>query len=43
VVFFILFQIPIPLSAILMLVISVGTDMAPGVALAYENGELDVM
>jgi sodium/potassium-transporting ATPase subunit alpha len=26
-----------------MLVICVGTDMAPAIALAYENGELDIM
>ncbi len=43
VLFFILFQIPVPLSSILMLVISVGTDMWPAISLAYENGELDIM
>mmetsp|Transcript_22779 Transcript_22779/g.21988 ORF Transcript_22779/g.21988 Transcript_22779/m.21988 type:complete len:192 (+) Transcript_22779:2540-3115(+) len=43
VMFFILFQIPVPLSSILMLVICVGTDMAPAIALAYEYGELDIM
>jgi sodium/potassium-transporting ATPase subunit alpha len=26
-----------------MLVICVGTDMAPAISLAYENGELDIM
>jgi sodium/potassium-transporting ATPase subunit alpha len=26
-----------------MLVICIGTDMAPAIALAYENGELDIM
>jgi len=26
-----------------MLVICVGTDMAPAIALAYETGELDIM
>jgi sodium/potassium-transporting ATPase subunit alpha len=26
-----------------MLLICVGTDMAPAIALAYENGELDIM
>ena len=40
---YILFQIPVPLSSILMLVICVGTDMAPAISLAYENGELDIM
>lgn len=43
VLMFILFQIPVPLSSILMLVICVGTDMAPAIALAYEEGELDIM
>mmetsp|Transcript_21850 Transcript_21850/g.16210 ORF Transcript_21850/g.16210 Transcript_21850/m.16210 type:complete len:122 (+) Transcript_21850:299-664(+) len=43
VMFFILFQIPVPLSSILMLVICIGTDMAPAIALAYERGELDIM
>lgn len=43
VLFYILFQIPVPLSTILMIVICIGTDMAPGISLAYENGELDIM
>lgn len=41
--FFILFQIPVPLSSILMMVICIGTDMAPAIALAYEDGEQDIM
>ena len=32
-----------PLSAILMVCICVGTDLAPAIALAYENPELDIM
>ena len=32
-----------PLSTILMIVICIGTDMAPAISLAYENGELDIM
>ena len=32
-----------PLSAILMVAICVGTDLAPAIALAYENAELDIM
>lgn len=40
---FILFQIPVPLSAIIMLVIGLGTDMWPAISLAYENAELDIM
>lgn len=43
VLMFILFQIPVPLSTILMLIICLGTDMWPAIALAYENGELDLM
>lgn len=43
VLFYIVFQIPCPLSSLLMLVICVGTDIAPAIALAYENGELDIM
>jgi sodium/potassium-transporting ATPase subunit alpha len=31
------------LSAILMVAICVGTDLAPAIALAYENPELDIM
>lgn len=38
-----LIQIPVPLSTLLMLFISVGTDMAPAIALAYERAELDIM
>lgn len=43
VIFYIIFRIPVPLSTLLMLVICVGTDIAPAIALAYENGELDIM
>ena len=43
VLFYIVVQIPIPLSTLLMLVICVGTDIAPAIALAHENGELDIM
>ena len=38
-----LVQVPMPLSAILMVCICVGTDLAPAIALAYENPELDIM
>ncbi|CAG9331214.1 unnamed protein product [Blepharisma stoltei] len=40
---FVIFQIPLPLTTILMLAIDLGTDMVPAVALAYEKPELDVM
>ena len=43
VLMFILFQIPIPLSTIIMLVLDLGTDMWPAISLAYENAELDIM
>ncbi len=36
-------QVPMPLSALLMVAICVGTDLAPAITLAYEKGELDIM
>jgi len=43
VIFQIIFQIPLPLSSLLMLAISVGTDLYPAMSLAYENPESDIM
>jgi sodium/potassium-transporting ATPase subunit alpha len=43
VVVYALLQTPMPLSAILMVAICVGTDLAPAISLAYENAELDIM
>ena len=43
VLLYVIFSIPVPLSPILMLCISVGSDMAPAISLSYENGELDIM
>ncbi len=40
---FLFFQLPIPVSGMLMLAISVGTDMMPAISLAYEPGEQDIM
>lgn len=40
---FIIVQIPIPLSVILILCVDLGTDMYPAVAFAYEGPELDIM
>jgi sodium/potassium-transporting ATPase subunit alpha len=40
---FILLQIPIPLSTVLILCIDLGTDMVPAISFAYENPELDIM
>lgn len=36
-------QIPIALSAVLILCIDLGTDMVPAIALAYERPEADIM
>jgi hypothetical protein len=40
---FILFQVPLPLSTVLILCIDLGTDMIPAISFAYENPELDIM
>lgn len=40
---YIILQIPIPLSSILMLAICVGTDLLPSISLGYEEPELDIM
>lgn len=42
-VVFIIFQMPCPLTSVLVLYISIGTDLIPAIALAYEPGELDLM
>lgn len=39
----VIFQIPVPLSPVLMIVICLGTDMWPAISLAYEYPELDIM
>ena len=39
----ILGKIPLPVTTILLLCISVGTDMFPAISLAYEEAELDIM
>ena len=41
--FFMMFQIPQPLSTVLILCIDLGTDMLPAISFAYENPELDIM
>ena len=43
VIVYALLQTPMPLSAILMVAICIGTDLAPAISLAYENAELDIM
>lgn len=42
-IFFIFFQIPIPLTVVLALFVDIGTDILPGLSLAYEHPELDIM
>jgi sodium/potassium-transporting ATPase subunit alpha len=42
-IFFIIFQVPLPLSTVLILCIDLGTDMIPAISFAYENCELDIM
>jgi len=41
--FFMMFQIPQPLSTVLILCVDLGTDMVPAISFAYENPELDIM
>jgi len=41
--FFIIFNVPLPLSTVLILCIDLGTDMVPAISFAYENPELDIM
>merc|ERR1711916_158754 len=40
---FILFQIPLPLSTVLILCVDLGTDLIPAISLAYEKAEADIM
>ena len=40
---FIILQIPLPLSTVLILCVDLGTDMIPAVAFSYEDAELDIM
>jgi sodium/potassium-transporting ATPase subunit alpha len=42
-IIFIIFQIPCPVSSVVVLYIAIGTDLIPAIALAYEPGELDLM
>jgi len=41
--FFVLFQMPLALSTILILCIDLGTDMIPAISYAYERSEADIM
>jgi sodium/potassium-transporting ATPase subunit alpha len=40
---FITFQLPLPLSTVMILCVDLGTDMVPAISLAYEQPELDIM
>ncbi|KAI0565143.1 Na+-ATPase [Gracilaria domingensis] len=40
---FIIVQIPLPLTTVLILCIDLGTDLLPAISLAYENPESDIM
>jgi sodium/potassium-transporting ATPase subunit alpha len=40
---FIIVQIPLPMTTILILCIDLGTDMYPAVSFAYEQAELNIM
>merc|ERR550539_1948087 len=42
-ILYILVQVPLPLSTVLILCIDLGTDMVPAISFAYENPELDIM
>ena len=42
-ILFILTNVPLPLSTVLILCIDLGTDMIPAISFAYENPELDIM
>uniref|UniRef100_A0A914XQ54 Sodium/potassium-transporting ATPase subunit alpha n=1 Tax=Plectus sambesii TaxID=2011161 RepID=A0A914XQ54_9BILA len=41
--FFILFDIPLPLGTVTILCIDLGTDLWPAISLAYEEAESDIM
>lgn len=41
--FYMIFQIPLPLGTIAILCIDLGTDMLPAISLAYEKAESDLM
>jgi sodium/potassium-transporting ATPase subunit alpha len=42
-IMFILAQMPLPLTTVMILCIDLGTDMIPAISFAYENPELDIM
>ena len=40
---YVILQVPLPLTTVMILCIDVGTDMIPAVSYSYENAELDIM
>jgi len=42
-IMFIVTNVPLPLSTVLILCIDLGTDMIPAISFAYEHAELDIM
>lgn len=40
---FVIIQFPLPVTTVIVLYISIGTDLIPAIAFAYEPGELDIM
>lgn len=42
-ILFIVLQIPLPLTIVLILVVDLGTDIIPGISYAHEHPELDIM
>jgi len=42
-ILYIVIEVPLPLSTVLILCIDLGTDMIPAISFAYENPELDIM
>jgi sodium/potassium-transporting ATPase subunit alpha len=40
---FIIVQFPLPVSTVIVLYISIGTDLIPAISFAYELGEIDLM
>jgi len=42
-IFYQLILIPLPLSTVMILLVDLGTDLAPAISLAHEDSELDIM
>jgi len=40
---FIILQFPLPVTTVIVLYISIGTDLIPAISFAYELGEIDIM